>query len=102
LSIWGYLLTANDKVLLTNILDQSGDVILAVEDLKDLIRIATDCMQVEIETGPLEVRCCAGSAKIIPVSIELIKVDGVDFEYRYNRIYNIFGEYKISLDKTVL
>jgi len=104
LSIALAILSSQDKVLMNNIIDQSGDIILSFLDLREIIQLATGKDNVIIKTEDPMVKCgCIGKVKM-PFSskISSIRVDDLDFHVKYNRIYNTFSAYKISLTHVVV
>ena len=76
-------------------------MILPITKLKELIKITTGHVTVEINYVNDESCGCLPSPKyyLLPRKITDIIVDGFDFEIGFNRIYTLFGKYRISLDK---
>lgn len=103
LGIYTYVLSTNDKVLLNNIIDITGDIILAKADLIELIKIITGADDVSIVTGDRSVKMSCLNSKKIPlwVPVSKIIVNSQDFYVGYNRIHTMFAEYKITLEKVI-
>lgn len=98
------VLSSNDKVLLNNIIDLSGNIILTMTDLKELITLATGVSEVVITVGehPLQVGCLKSKKLPIWVPVTKIIVNSQDFYVGYNRIHTMFAEYRITLEKVIL
>ena len=103
LSVCISVLSAQDKTLLNNIIDQTGDIILAAPDLTQLITIATGASEESIRFIPDD-RVRAGCFSKLPVwtRINKIIVNESDFEICYNKTYVMFATYRISLEKVIL
>lgn len=103
LSVCISVLSAQDKTLLNNIIDQTGDIILSAPDLTQLIAIATGVSEENIRFIPDD-RVRAGCFSKLPVwtRINKIIVNESDFEICYNKTYVMFATYRISLEKVVL
>lgn len=103
LSVCISVLSAQDKTLLNNIIDQTGDIILAAPDLTQLIAIATGASEESIRFIPDD-RVRAGCFSKLPVwtRINKIIVNESDFEICYNKTYVMFATYRISLEKVIL
>lgn len=105
LEIFRYLLTRQNKVLVNNILELGDEVLLALQDLKEVIGIATGESEIEVIVGesPVSVGCLKGFKVPFWSPITRIIVCGLDFEIGYNRIYNMLVEtYGVSLTKVVV
>ena len=98
----------HDPECITNIIDQSGLVVLSTNNLIRLIamvcNIAEDNVKIEIEDN-YEVNCCGTIKRFLPLkSIRKIKVMKDtdifnDFQLSYNNYYNkIIDNYKVSLE----
>ena len=100
------VLSSNDKVLIHNIIDTTGDIILSRQDLKELIQIITGSEDVQIIEGERAIKMsCLTSKKIgalIPVPVSKIVVNNQDFYVAYNRMHTMFAEYKLTLEKVCL
>lgn len=96
------VLSGNDKVLINNIIDTTGDIILAEPDLKELIALITGSDNIQIITGDrfVKIGCIRGK---LPIWVPVIKivVNDQDFYVAYNRIHTMFAEYRITLEKVV-
>ena len=103
LSITLAVLTSQDKVLMNNIIDQSGEIILALADLKKLIQTLTGEEDIEITTDehPLAIGCFKGKKLPIWKPIRKIIVNQLDFQISWNQLYVLMNTYKISLEKVV-
>ena len=98
----------NDPACVTNIIDQSGLVVLATNSLIRLIAmvcgVVEDNVQLEIEDN-YEADCCGFTKKYLPLKqvrkIKVKKNSDVynDFQLTYNDYYNkIIDSYKVSLE----
>ena len=98
----------NDPACVTNIIDQSGLVVLATSSLIRLIAmvcgVVEDNVQLEIEDN-YEANCCGFTKKYLPLKqvrkIKVKKNSDVynDFQLTYNDYYNkIIDSYKVSLE----
>ena len=98
----------NDPACVTNIIDQSGLVVLATSSLIRLIAmvcgVVEDNVQLEIEDN-YEADCCGFTKKYLPLKqvrkIKVKKNSDVynDFQLTYNDYYNkIIDSYKVSLE----
>ena len=98
----------NDPACVTNIIDQSGLVVLSTSSLIRLIAMVCDVdvdnVQLEIEDN-YEANCCGFTKKYLPLKqIRKIKVKKNsdvynDFQLTYNDYYNkIIDSYKVSLE----
>lgn len=101
LSICLHVLSSQDKTLINNIIDVTGDIILAQDDLIELIKIATGESKVKFI---IDDRTLPGCLRKIPIwkPISKIIVNDSDFEICYNKTYVMFAEYKVSLKKVVV
>ena len=95
------MITNNEGNMIKNIIDQSGLMILPITKLKELIQITTGRDNVEIEFIDDNSCGCLSSPKyyILQRKIKDVIVDGYDFDIGFNRIYTLFGRYRISIDK---
>ena len=98
----------NDPACVTNIIDQSGLVVLATSSLIRLIAmvcgVVEDNVQLEIEDN-YDADCCGFTKKYLPLKqvrkIKVKKNSDVynDFQLTYNDYYNkIIDSYKVSLE----
>jgi len=104
LSIYAYILSSQDRVLISNVVDKTGEIILTEDDLFELIQLATGKTNVQIYVEEPTVKCgCLGEVKT-PFSSKItnIQIDNIDFKIAFNRIYNMFSQYKVSLHKVVV
>lgn len=101
LSVCLHVLSSQNKTLINNIIDVSGDIILAHDDLIELIKIATGESKISFM---LDDRARSGCLKKLPIWSPIVKiiVADTDFEICYNKIYVMFAEYKVSLKKVVI
>jgi hypothetical protein len=103
LSICLSVLSSDDKVLLNNVIDISGNIILSIKDLGELISLITNSTDVNITVGDHDVQCgCLLKKLPIWKPITKIIVNGVDFYVGYNKIHTMFSEYHITLDKVII
>ena len=98
----------NDPQCIANIIDQSGLVVLSVNNLIRLIamvcNVSEDNVKIEIEDN-YEANCCGFTKKYLPLKtirkIKVMKDSDVynDFQLSYNTYYNkIIDTYKVSLE----
>ena len=98
----------NDPACVTNIIDQSGLVVLGTNSLIRLIAmvcgVVEDNVKIEIEDN-YEANCCGFTKKYLPLKqvrkIKVMKDSDVynDFQLTYNDYYNkIIDTYKVSLE----
>ena len=98
----------NDPMCITNIIDQSGLVVLSANNLIRLIAMVCDVpednVKIEIE-DTYEANCCGVCKKYLPLKsirkIKVMKDNDVynDFQLSYNTYYNrIIDDYKVSLE----
>ena len=98
----------NDPQCICNIIDQSGLVVLSVNNLIRLIamvcNVSEDNVKIEIEDN-YEANCCGFTKKYLPLKtirkIKVMKDSDVynDFQLSYNTYYNkIIDTYKVSLE----
>ncbi len=97
------VLSENNKVLINNIIDITGDIILSKLDLVELISIITGSTDVSIVTGDRSVKMSCLNSKKIPLWVPVAKiiVNNQDFYVAYNRIHTMFADYKITLEKVI-
>jgi len=97
------VLSENNKVLINNIIDITGDIILSKLDLTELISIITGSADVSIVTGDRSVKMSCLNSKKIPLWVPVAKiiVNNQDFYVAYNRIHTMFADYKITLEKVI-
>jgi len=97
------VLSENNKVLINNIIDITGDIILSKLDLIELISIITGSTDVSIVTGDRSVKMSCLNSKKIPLWVPVAKiiVNNQDFYVAYNRIHTMFADYKITLEKVI-
>ncbi len=97
------VLSENNKVLINNIIDITGDIILSKLDLVELISIITGSADVSIVTGDRSVKMSCLNSKKIPLWVPVAKiiVNNQDFYVAYNRIHTMFADYKITLEKVI-
>jgi hypothetical protein len=98
------ILKSNNIKLLTNLIDQSGKIILDTESLCILIGLITNSNagQVNIQYESTDGDGCF--AKINPIhKIETIKIGYIDFQLGYNTQYNTLQEkFAVSLRKVIV
>jgi hypothetical protein len=103
LSICLSVLSTNDKVLVNNIIDISGDIILSMKDLKELITLTTKSTDINIVLGEHDLHGCCSALEKLPIWFPITKiiVNGTDFYVEYNKIHTMFSEYHITLEKVI-
>ncbi|MPN19230.1 hypothetical protein SDC9_166596 [bioreactor metagenome] len=96
------VLSSDDKVLINNVIDITGNIILSIKDLGELISLTTNSTDVSITVGEHDSQCgCFLNKLPIWVPISKIIVNGTDFYVEYNKIHTMFSEYHISLEKVI-
>ena len=87
----------DEKALMKNILDLNKHIILSEEELTQLIGVLIDGALPIFSYDVDSTSCCTkiGVYKLI----KSIKINGLDFSVAYNREYNFFSQYMISLDR---
>ena len=94
-----------DESLFKAVRDKNGDVILAKEDLIDLIKILTKSDDVQLVTTdlPIKSKCLCFGKITFPIYKEVnrILVNKVNFEICFNSTFSLFNEYKITLEKVI-
>jgi hypothetical protein len=87
----------DEKALMKNVLDLNKHIILSEEELTQLIGVLIDGALPIFSFDVDSTSCCTkiGVYKLI----KSIKINGLDFSVAYNREYNFFSQYMISLDR---
>ena len=97
------ILKDNNPKLIINLIDQSGKIIIDARTLIELIAVKTnnDPKLINIQFKEEEPGCLT---KVNPIkSITNIKINNENFNWKYNREYNILqDDFNISLEKVII
>ena len=98
-------LSGQDITLINNMVDKTGEIILAKGDLVDLIKILTKADDIQLITSdhPISSGCLCLCKIELPMwkNVHRILVNKVDFEICYNSVFSLFSEYKVTLSKVI-
>jgi hypothetical protein len=100
------ILKDNNPKLITNLIDNSGKIVVEAGNLIKIIALITNTLESEIhiEYVNTDGAGCSACTKINPVKkIENIKIGYVDFKLGFNDKYNILSDtFNVSLKKCII
>ena len=100
------ILKDNNPKLITNLIDNSGKIVVEAGNLIKIIELITNTLESEIHIEYVnnDGAGCSACTKINPVKkIENIKIGYVDFKLGFNDKYNILSDtFNVSLKKCII
>ena len=100
------ILKDNNPKLITNLIDNSGKIVVEAGNLIKIIALITNTLESEIHIEYVnnDGAGCSACTKINPVKkIENIKIGYVDFKLGFNDKYNILSDtFNVSLKKCII
>jgi hypothetical protein len=101
LQIFMNMISFENRALLSNVFDLSGDILLKESDLYRLLTrlFPSSTVDIIVDNSAEDVRCAWLRKKVLWTPIKSIMIDQVDFEIGFNKLYNYIRNYHVTWTK---